>query len=115
MKNTNEMQLEKMLDCLYSAGLTEEQVEKAESYFTGESESFEIKAEEKREIDLLHRDAKDKLKKQLDRTMKVNGEPEAAIDAGENARRIIDAMSASINITTTGGAAVQLVVLKTLQ
>lgn len=38
-------------------------------------------------------------------TMKVNGEPEAAIDAGENARRIIDAMSASINITTTGGAA----------
>ena len=38
-------------------------------------------------------------------TMKVNSETEAAISAGEEARRIIDAMSASINITTTGNAA----------
>jgi hypothetical protein len=37
--------------------------------------------------------------------MKVNSEIEAAISAGEEARRIIDAMSASINITTTGNAA----------
>ena len=38
MKNAKEMQLDKMLDCLRSAGLTPEQLAQAEDYIAGDGE-----------------------------------------------------------------------------
>lgn len=70
MRSTKEMQLEKMLDCLYLIGLTEEQVEMAERYLTGETKTFELERKEKRNAGKLDKDKIDKVRKQFEKLTK---------------------------------------------
>ncbi len=72
MKNTNEMNYERMLECIELAGLTADQQQMADSYFKGELESLEMEVSEKRNILELHPDKRDTIRRNADKIRKIS-------------------------------------------
>lgn len=71
MRNIEERELEKMLDCLQWANLTAEQLQKAEAYILGESNVPDYQMKEYRNVsETVQADKRDLMKKELEHLLK---------------------------------------------